>query len=337
MGPMAGISHRQLALTCIEAWMAPLAHGHGVSNAAGSTYRRGDTMDNDDEPVGRVLTRRDVVRLLTLGSAGVMVGCKRGPGAAETTVGAVGADSTAGAAIERVPECIVHPEMTVGPYFVDKQLERSDIRVEPTTGQARAGTPLLLAFNVADVRGGRCTPLAGAMVDVWQCDAAGHYSGVTDTGVGFDTVGQRFLRGYQITDANGVARFTTIYPGWYRGRTVHIHFKVRTPATAVLANASDGAYEFTSQLFFDDALTTRVFTQEPYASKGPRDMMNAQDGIYRQGGSQLVLAVSDASPGYAATFDMGLDLSDAETGKADRSGGPGGPGRRRPPAGRPPG
>jgi len=106
------------------------------------------------------------------------------------------------------------------------------------------------------------------MVGVWQCDAAGHYSGVTDTGVGFDTVGQKFLRGYQITDAKGVARFTTIYPGWYRGRTVHIHFKVRTPATAVLANATDSVYEFTSQLFFDDALTTRVFAQEPYASRG---------------------------------------------------------------------
>jgi protocatechuate 3,4-dioxygenase beta subunit len=295
-------------------------------------------MDTDDEPVGRVLTRRDVVRLLALGSAGVMAGCNRGPGAANTTVGAVGADSTAGASIARVPQCIVHPELTVGPYFVDKQLDRSDIRVEPTTGQARTGTPLLLAFNVADVRGGGCTPLAGAMVDVWQCDAAGHYSGVTDTWVGFDTVGQKFLRGYQITDANGVARFTTIYPGWYRGRTVHIHFKVRTPATAVLANATDGVHEFTSQLFFDDALTTRVFTQEPYASKGPRDMMNAQDGIYRQGGSQLVLAVSDASPGYAATFDVGIDLSDAETGKADRSGRPGGrPGGPPPPGGRPPG
>jgi protocatechuate 3,4-dioxygenase beta subunit len=291
-------------------------------------------MDADDAPVGRILTRRDVVRLLALGSAGVVVGCARGASGGDTAVVAASGDS-ASATAASLPGCIVRPELTVGPYFVDKQLDRSDIRVEPTTGTLRAGTPLALTFNVADVRSGQCTPLSGAMVDVWQCDAAGIYSGVTDTGVGFDTVGQNFLRGYQITDANGVARFTTIYPGWYRGRTVHIHFKVRTPATAVLANSTDGVYEFTSQLFFDDALSTRVFQQEPYASKAQRDMMNTEDGIYREAGSQLVLAVSDSSPGYAATFEVGVDLSNEETGKPDRSGGrggrpPGGPPGRRP-------
>jgi len=290
-------------------------------------------MDADDMPVGRVLTRRDVVRLLALGSAGAVVGCKAGSLNADTAVVAAVGDSSASAAVAAgVPGCVVRPELTVGPYFVDKQLERSDIRIEPTTKAIQEGLPLALTFNVGTVANGQCSPLAGAMVDVWQCDALGVYSGVNDTGVGFNTVGQKFLRGYQVTDANGVARFTTIYPGWYQGRTVHIHFKVRTPATAVLANATDGVYEFTSQLFFDDALSTRVFAAAPYASKGPRGVMNAQDGIYRQAGSQLMLAVADASPGYSATFGLGLDLSNAEMGRADRSGGPGGRGR---PGGRP--
>jgi protocatechuate 3,4-dioxygenase beta subunit len=221
--------------------------------------------------------------------------------------------------------------MTVGPYFVDKQLDRSDIRTEPTTGSALPGVPLALIFNVSDVRNGQCEPLRGAMVDVWQCDASGVYSGVRDTGVGFDTVGQKFLRGYQITEANGVARFTTIYPGWYPGRTVHIHFKIRTPAAAVLAGSANDVYEFTSQLFFDDALSTRVFARAPYARKGQRNTMNADDGIYREGGSQLMLAVAEENPGYATTFAIGLDLSNAETGRADRNAGPGGRGGPRRP------
>jgi protocatechuate 3,4-dioxygenase beta subunit len=168
------------------------------------------------------------------------------------------------------------------------------------------------------------------MVDVWHCDAAGQYSGVNDRMIGFDTVGQKFLRGYQVTDAGGQARFTTIYPGWYQGRTVHIHFKVRTPATAALAKDSAHTYEFTSQLFFDDALTDRVFTQAPYASKGTRELRNAEDGIYREAGPQLVLAAAPEGAGYRASFDVGLDLSNAEVGKPDRGGGPGGRPPRRP-------
>jgi hypothetical protein len=97
------------------------------------------------------------------------------------------------------------------------------------------------------------------------------------------------------------AQFTTIYPGWYSGRAVHIHFKVRSAAGA------SSSYEFTSQLFFDDTLTDQVHGQPPYASKGTRDTRNANDGIYQQGGSQLVLNVTQTSQGYAATFDIALE------------------------------
>ena len=292
-------------------------------------------LHDDDLPVGRLLTRREVVRLLAVTGAAALVGCERGAGDAggaadaAVTTAAGGAAGTSATAAGALPRCLVRPQLTVGPYFLDEQLDRSDIRAEPTTGAVKEGAPLALTFNVSAVSDGRCRPIQGAMVDVWQCDAAGLYSGVTDQTVGFDTVGQKFLRGHQVTDAAGAARFTTIYPGWYPGRTVHIHFKVRAPAAAQ-GGGEGAAYEFTSQLFFDEALTDRVFARAPYAAKGKRDTTNASDRIYGEGGSQLLLAVADEGPGYRATFDVGLDLSDAETGRPDRSGGPRG---RRPPRG----
>lgn len=288
--------------------------------------------DDDDLPVGRVLTRRDAVRLLAVGSAAALTGCK--PGAHRAAQGTTAASavpnpaatmaSTSGA----LPRCVAKPELTVGPYFLDKQLDRSDIRVEPSTGVAKPGEALAIAFSVQQIANGQCSPLRGAMVDVWQCDAAGVYSGVNDRMVGFNTEGQKFLRGYQVTDANGIAQFTTIYPGWYQGRAVHIHFKVRTPVQAALADETDKTYEFTSQLFFDDDLTDRIHAKQPYAAKGQRDLRNARDGIYRRGGESLLVPVALSQLGFSATFDVGLDLSDTQTGRPDRSGGPGG--RRRP-------
>jgi protocatechuate 3,4-dioxygenase beta subunit len=191
----------------------------------------------------------------------------------------------------------VRPEQTEGPYYVDEQLNRSDIRSDPSDGSVKEGVPLELTFRVSSVNAG-CTPVVGAIVDVWHCDALGVYSDVSDPG--FNTVGKKFLRGYQTTDANGVARFTTIYPGWYQGRTVHIHFKIRTNPTGTQG------HEFTSQLYFDDAITDQVHAQQPYASKGQRTLRNNGDTIYRNGGSQLMLPLVRAGQGYSAVFDIGL-------------------------------
>lgn len=280
---------------------------------------------DDDLPVGRILSRRDVVRLLAVASAAAAAGCGRDRVAsAESASGGGAARGPGAASIARTPACVARPELTVGPYFLDEQLERSDIRVEPTTGTAKDGAPLALTFNVSRIDGAGCTPLAGAVVDVWQCDAAGVYSGVQDRMVGFDSMGQKFLRGFQRTDGSGVARFVTIYPGWYAGRTVHIHFKIRAES------APDQGYEFTSQLFFPESLTDEVHARAPYAAKGRRDLTNVQDGIFRQGGDGLLLAPASSAEGYSASFDVGLDLSDAEVGRPDRSRGPGGRPPRRP-------
>jgi protocatechuate 3,4-dioxygenase beta subunit len=272
-------------------------------------------MENDDIPVGQILTRRDALKLLGLGSTAFLAACAAPEGTstlAPTSISTSGSSAT-GTALD----CVVRPELTLGPYFVDQQLNRSDIRSEPSDSSLREGIPLTLAINVLDVANSSCTPIEGAQVDIWHCDAQGVYSGVSDQG--FDTTGQKFLRGYQLTDGTGKAQFLTIYPGWYQGRAVHIHFMIRT------TGADGQSYEFVSQFFFDDALSDKVFAQGPYASKGERDMSNADDNIYNGGGDQLLLAVTgDNSNGYAAAINIGLDLTDTEVGASNSYGGPGG-------------
>ena len=198
------------------------------------------------------------------------------------------------------PACVVRPEQTEGPYFVEERLNRSDVRSDPTDGLVKPGTPLALTLQIFRLGSGDCQSLAGAQVDIWHCDALGVYSDVRDAG--FNTVGQNFLRGYQITDARGEAKFVTIYPGWYEGRTVHIHVKIRT------APVAGRSLEFTSQMYFDDGLTDRVYADQPYAAKGQRNARNQHDRIFRRGGDQLVLAPTAAANGYEATFGIGLQL-----------------------------
>jgi protocatechuate 3,4-dioxygenase beta subunit len=249
-------------------------------------------MDRDDFEVGTLLSRREMLALLGASGVAALAGCKPSRDIADRGV-------APGAAR---PSCVVRPEQTEGPYFVDGRLDRSDIRSDPQNGAVKAGVPLHVAIVVSRIgTGGACAPVQGARVDLWQCDADGVYSGVKDPS--FDTTGQLFLRGYQVTDATGTARFTTIYPGWYRGRTVHTHFKVRTDPSAARG------YEFTSQLYFDDALTDRVFTREPYASRGQRTIRNDGDGIFRRNGNQLMLDVTEGAQGYAGTFHLGLQIA----------------------------
>ena len=185
---------------------------------------------------------------------------------------------------------------------MDEKLNRSDIRSDPTDGRMRLGVPLRLVFHVSQISGSSCTPLTGATVDLWHCDALGIYSDVMNLN-NYSTVGKKFLRGYQVTDANGTAKFVTIYPGWYIGRTVHIHFKIRA------TSASQRSYQFTSQLYFDDSLTDQIHTQTPYAAHGQRTLINDQDGIFRRGGKQLTLQLTEEARGYVGTFDIALQMT----------------------------
>jgi len=259
--------------------------------------------ENDDKPVGRILNRREALKLLGVGSAAFLAVCAS-PG------GDITRASTNGSTSRAAPGCIVRPELTIGPYFVDDQLNRSDIRFDPLEGNVSEGMPLTLKISISSAAGKTCAPLEGARVDIWHCDALGIYSDVSLRG--FNTLGQKFLRGYQLTDTKGGVQFRTIYPGWYSGRTVHIHFMIRTKG------ADHGDYEFTSQLFFSDALTDIVHAKEPYVRKGPRNTRNREDNVYKSGGNQLLLnARGDNVNGYMAAINIGLDLTDAEAGRPD--------------------
>jgi protocatechuate 3,4-dioxygenase beta subunit len=254
--------------------------------------------DAKKTPKIRYLSRREMLGLMGSTAAAItLAGCGGGSGQSSGQSGS----AETGTAGETASTCVVKPDQTEGPYYVNTQLNRSDIRED------REGVPLDLTFNVSRVDQGdlsACGPLAGALVDIWHCDALGEYSGVEDNAAGdFDTRGETFLRGYQVTDETGTARFTTIYPGWYRGRAVHIHFMVRD------SPESEQGYEFTSQLYFDDALTDEVQSQGPYAEKGQRDLRNSNDGIFQGGGDEVLLDLTESGQGYAATFDIALDTT----------------------------
>ena len=243
------------------------------------------------------LSRRTMLGLMGATAATVLVACEPGPSGPRwwRRLWARKPPVTA------MPPCIVRPEQTEGPYFVDERLNRPDIRSDPSDGSVKDGRPLQLALRVHEIRGNACTPLAGAVVDIWHCDALGVYSDVRDRS--FDTRGKKFLRGYQVADPNGTAQFLTIYPGWYPGRAVHIHFKIRTNPE------SKRGYEFTSQIYFNDALTAQVHAQAPYATKGQGRLRNRQDGIFEDGGNQLMLQLTKEAQGYTGVFDIGLQMT----------------------------
>ena len=154
--------------------------------------------------------------------------------------------------------------------------------------------PLTIRMAVLDAAAD-CAPVAGATVDLWHANAAGRYSDEAANG----TLGQDWLRGFQTTDADGMVEFTTIYPGWYTGRAVHIHFKVRT-----------GELEFTSQMFFTDALNAAVFTtRDPYRQRSLQtaDTTDGEDGILGSDAATLTLSpVADGAGGYVADFSVGI-------------------------------
>jgi protocatechuate 3,4-dioxygenase beta subunit len=177
--------------------------------------------------------------------------------------------------------CTLYPQQTEGPYYVDGEMLRADVRED------REGTLLVLQLQVLSADG--CTPLGNAAVDIWHCDAAGVYSGFQGQLGGLNTTGQIFLRGTQLTDADGRVQFTTIYPGWYPGRTTHIHFKVHLSPTQ----------EVTSQLYFPEALNSEVYETAPYAEHGQKDTSNLADGF---AGSAPLLAVTSTLMGYAASM-----------------------------------
>jgi protocatechuate 3,4-dioxygenase beta subunit len=218
------------------------------------------------------LTRRR--SLLGLGG---LVAAALGAGAANATE-----DGPAGVASGRI-KCVLTPEMTEGPYYISGAKLRRDIT------EGKPGARLDLALTVVDAS--TCRPIKGATVDIWHCDAGGVYSGF-----GAGSSNRTFLRGLQKTDAHGVAHFKTVYPGWYPGRTVHIHVKVHVRGNVV----------HTGQLFFADATTDAVFRKAPYSKRPNRDPRNSGDSIFVNGGKRSLLKVKKTKAGYRGAIVMGV-------------------------------
>jgi protocatechuate 3,4-dioxygenase beta subunit len=166
--------------------------------------------------------------------------------------------------------------MTEGPYYLDVNLIRRDIT------EGRPGVPLALSLTVE--RASTCKPIKGATVEIWHCDAGGTYSSGK----------AHFLRGGQRSGSTGKARIDTIYPGWYHGRTPHIHVKVHVGGKEV----------HTGQLFFSDTVTAAVYKRSPYSRRGAPDTTNRTDGIYRSGGSRSMVALTKSGSGYRGRMTL---------------------------------
>jgi protocatechuate 3,4-dioxygenase beta subunit len=226
-------------------------------------------------------TRRDFVigALVGVPGAALLHAC----GDDQTAERSCGSGSGGSAGVPDPGTCTLYPAQTEGPYYLDLDLFRTDIT------EGKSGTPLTVVIEV--VRVSDCAALSDVAVDIWQCDAAGVYAGFPGQLGGVDTTGQRFLRGTQLTGADGKATFETIYPGWYPGRTTHIHFKVHTTS----------ATEATSQMYFPEDVTARIYETGVYAARGQKDTSNAADGANCSNVAPLA-AVTESGGRYTATL-----------------------------------
>ncbi|MEU9914921.1 intradiol ring-cleavage dioxygenase [Streptomyces sp. NPDC051001] len=251
-----------------------------------------DTSEATPTPIGR----RTV--LIATGATAAALAVTAAPEA--PTAGAADTAPVAAAAV-----CTLTKEMTEGPYYLDGALVRADIRENKT------GFRLNLALTVVD--DDTCAVIQGALVEIWHCDALGEYSGYVGNNGHNEPDNGTFLRGGVLTDSSGLATITTVYPGWYRGRCVHIHVKVHTGVTLTSDGSFTGGTELhTGQLFFDETITARVGALSPYSTNTVTRTTLAQDSIYDEGGAAsglLTLTELGTSPsaGYTGTLTLGIE------------------------------
>jgi protocatechuate 3,4-dioxygenase beta subunit len=227
-------------------------------------------MDDEDRP-DRLSRRTTLVR------AGGLAAVALGAGSLTAEAATSGREAALA--------CVLTPEMTEGPFYVPDEKVRRNIT------EGLPGAPLALRLRVLDAS--TCKAIKGAAVDIWHCSAGGTYSGVEQN----NSAGRTYLRGIQRTDAQGLAQFKTVYPGWYQGRAVHIHVKFHAGGDVV----------HTGQLFFRDGFTDVVYKRAPYRARGERDVRNADDSIFGSGGSRSLLSMRTVGKGYVGSLSMGVN------------------------------
>ena len=233
-------------------------------------------MSTDD----RTLSRRGLIGVLGGGVASVAFGTR--------ALDAFGTDNADAAT------CVLTPEVTEGPYWIDTRLTRYDVR------EGRPGLPLVLQFAIVNAK--TCRPIRNADVEIWHADASGEYSGFDggSSGPGGPCGGSgpqtktRYLRGHQRSDALGKASFMTIFPGWYRGRTPHVHMKVHVGSADRVVH--------TGQVFFNEAIQASVYRTGAYAGRGQPDTPHARDMIYAQAGGSRAVVRLRRRPGGARGY-----------------------------------
>jgi protocatechuate 3,4-dioxygenase beta subunit len=217
-------------------------------------------------------------------------------------------------ATPRETVCLLSPEQIAGPYFRNSKLIRRNI------SEGQDGIPLVMRLEIVDAMTGE--PVIGALVDIWHCNARGAYSGWSkvdpDKEVDADTIGSiprtddhTYLRGGQFSDNKGVVRFTTIYPGFYAGRALHIHVAVRI--TAGNNYLEERHVAWVGQLYFPEVASRSVLNAREYRGRIVSRLTNDQDHYYeRMGGEASTLDVhaigrESHDDGFFGQLTIGID------------------------------
>ncbi|MDQ3655330.1 MAG: intradiol ring-cleavage dioxygenase [Chloroflexota bacterium] len=245
-----------------------------------------------------------------------LAGATIAPLAVGGAVSAQDETSTPASDAANLSSCLLFPETTEGPYYLDDMLVRQDI------ADGKAGVPLDLTMTVVDAE--TCAPIANAAVEIWHCDAKGFYSGFVDNSPGGQANDSgyiddgsdagAFLRGIQVSDTNGNVTFNTIYPGWYGGRAIHIHLSVHLGGETEDGTYEGGTTAHTGQIGFDDAITELVAEIEPYASRTSTFLLTSEDGIFSPhlDDESVFVTLEQVNPeavedGFTGTILLGID------------------------------
>jgi protocatechuate 3,4-dioxygenase beta subunit len=272
------------------------------------------THDHDDEfdrglahDLSRFVTRR---RLLTFAGAGAAAAIAARAGgvfaSSATTQTTEPAGSTTAASCDPIPD------ETAGPYpgdgsngpnvLTEADIVRSDIRssIGSASGVAE-GVPLTIDLTLTEITNG-CAPLEGAAVYTWHCDREGRYSMYSQ-----GAENENYLRGVQVTDADGKLSFISIFPACYAGRWPHVHFEVYA---SVDDSTGGGEPIATSQLAFPKDVCDVVYAIEGYEQsvRNLSQISLASDTVFGEdeAASQMVTTTGDTTEGYVAGLTVAV-------------------------------
>ncbi|KAG1700759.1 hypothetical protein DVH05_011618 [Phytophthora capsici] len=210
-------------------------------------------------------------------------------------------------------KCVLEPEVTEGPYYVNGEFIRQDVRED------QEGINLYAELQFVDVN--TCEPVNNLYVDFWHCNSTGVYSGVVASGNG-DTsdasnINNTALRGLAPTDKDGIVSFTSTFPGHYTGRTTHIHILGSYNGTVLKNNTyAGGVGVHVGQIFFDQDLIAKVEATGVYATNTQELTLNADDMIYNQSAAtgfdpimEYTLLGDTVGDGIFAWISVGVDMT----------------------------